>query len=195
MVSLFRKTSPDLYAGLTHFYDAILQLAKVYDWKEAVLRLAIEAHSHIVAQQPTDAKWWIIPAGLQGRVCAPMNMIGGALSNNFLVICELFNIGSCNRTGCERAHKCKGCGSKEHGLGNKRLSPPHQSTHGEFTRHTKKRLHTYGEGLHTGRVCTRGGYTNRVYIQRGEDLYKKGYTQKATFGKGLHGYAWKAVTH
>lgn len=37
MVSLFGKTSTDLQAGLIHFYDSVLPLAKAYEWKEAVL--------------------------------------------------------------------------------------------------------------------------------------------------------------
>ncbi|MCJ1345948.1 hypothetical protein MMC31_004158 [Peltigera leucophlebia] len=100
------ETSHNLHAGLTHFYDSILQLAKAYDWKEALLPLAIEIHFHIVAQQSTDANKWVISAEFQRRVCTPMSMIkrsrsppsrrvgkysSAASSNNSSVTCELFN--------------------------------------------------------------------------------------------------------
>lgn len=143
LVSLFGTTAPHLQASLTQFYGTVLQLSKVYDWKEALLPLVIEVHSHIVTQQPSDPKQWVIPPEFQGRFCTPKTVIGmnsllgaakrkrsrsppsrrsnkqsaDSVSNNPSVICDLFNKGSCTWGGCERAHKCKGCGSKEHGVG------------------------------------------------------------------------------
>ncbi len=37
-------------------------------------------------------------------------------SNNPSTSCELFNKGECDWPPCNRAHKCKGCGSRDHGL-------------------------------------------------------------------------------
>lgn len=48
MLSLFGHTAHRLQAALTQFYGLVLQLSEVYDWKEALLPLAIEVHSHIV---------------------------------------------------------------------------------------------------------------------------------------------------
>lgn len=45
LVSLFGATAPQLQPALTRFYELILQLSKFYDWKEALLSLAIEVHS------------------------------------------------------------------------------------------------------------------------------------------------------
>ncbi len=143
LVSLFGATVPHFQATLTQFYGLMLQLSKVYDWKEALFPMAIEVHSHIVTQQPIGPKQWVILLEFQGRICTPMTVIGmnsllgstkqkrsnspparrgrkqtGSTTNNPLVVCDLFNKGSCAWVGCERAHKCKGCGNKEYGLGN-----------------------------------------------------------------------------
>ena len=48
MVLLFGVTVSRFQAALTRFYGLVLQLSKVYDWKKALLPLAIEVHSHIV---------------------------------------------------------------------------------------------------------------------------------------------------
>ena len=129
IVFLFGATAPDLHSIITIFSTKILQLAKVYEWQEAVLPLAID---------PTK---WVIPSEFQARFCTPMTQLGmithqpqakrkrsrsphcrrvakqpGGVSHNPSVTCESFNRGSCTWPGCERAHKCKGCGSQEHGL-------------------------------------------------------------------------------
>lgn len=113
---------------------------KVYKWQEALLTMAIEVHMHIIAQQPSDTQKWVIPAEFQGRFWTPMTMIGmetllgigkrkrsrspplrrihsspGGL-NNLLVVCDLFNKGSCTWEFCQQTHKCKACGAKQHGL-------------------------------------------------------------------------------
>ena len=38
------------------FYTNILQSAKVYEWQEAILPLAIEIHTHITFLQSSDGK-------------------------------------------------------------------------------------------------------------------------------------------
>lgn len=142
MVSLFGTMPPRLQAALTQFYGLVLQFSKLYDWKEALLPLAIEVHSHSITQQPSDPKQWVIPPEFQGRFCTPTTVIGmnsllgsasakrkrskspsrrsgrtGSSTNNPSVICDAFNKGSCTWRGCERSHKCRGCGSREHGVG------------------------------------------------------------------------------
>lgn len=141
MVSLFGAVAPDLNAALSLFKGDILQLAEVYKWQEGVLRLAIAIHTHIIGLQPSDPLSWIIPPAFQAKFCNPMTIIGmnektsgrrkrsqspsyrdrqprapGGPTNHSDVICESFNKGSCPWPGCERAHKCKGCGAKDHGL-------------------------------------------------------------------------------
>ncbi len=37
-------------------------------------------------------------------------------SNNPSISCELFNKGECDWPPCNRAHKCKDCGSRDQGL-------------------------------------------------------------------------------
>ncbi len=61
LVFLFSKEVPDLYSVLVEFYTNIYKLSTVYEWQEAVLPMAIEAHTFIVAQQPTDPSKWVIP--------------------------------------------------------------------------------------------------------------------------------------
>ncbi len=61
LVSLFGKEAPDLHAALAEFYNCIYELSTVYEWHEAVLPMAIDAHTFIVTQQPTDPRKWVIP--------------------------------------------------------------------------------------------------------------------------------------
>ncbi len=140
LVSLFGREVPDLHSALAEFYINIYELSTVFEWQEAVLPMAIEAHTFIVAQQPTDPSKWVIPEKFQGRFCTVRRMIGmGSImgagakrkrsrspagarrgkssgSNNLSISCELFNKGGCDWSPCNRAHKCKGCGSRDHGL-------------------------------------------------------------------------------
>ena len=103
--------------------------------------MAIEAHAYIIAQQPTDPAKWVILEKFQGRFCTPRTIIGMVAvmeasskrkrsrsppsrrvgkssggSKNPSVTCNLFNKGKCGWANCQRAHKCKGFGSKGHGL-------------------------------------------------------------------------------
>ena len=75
MDAFFGRVAPDLQLALLRFYGVILQLSKVYDWQEAVLPMAIEVHTHIVAQQPLDPKNWKIPVEFKNRLCSPMDTI------------------------------------------------------------------------------------------------------------------------
>ena len=142
MVSLFGAMAPCLQVALTQFYGLVLQLLKLYDWKEALLPLAIEVYLRIITQQPSDAKQWVIPFEFQGRFCTPMTIIGmnslldlasakrkyskslaywsaktESATNNLSVMCDAFNKGSCTWGRYERLHKCRGCGSRKHGVG------------------------------------------------------------------------------
>lgn len=131
IVSLFRATSHRFQVTLTQFYRLVLQLLKVYDWKEALLSLAIEVHIHIVTQQPSNQKQWIIYPEFQERFCITtivisINMLLGLLAkkksskslnrwnaritgssiNNPSVVCNAFNKNSCiygNARGCINA--------------------------------------------------------------------------------------------
>ncbi len=140
LVSLFGREVPDLHSALVKFYTNIYELSKVYEWQEAVLLMAIEAYTFIVAQKPTDPSKWVIPEKFQGKFCTATTMIGmssrigagarekgsrspaGARrgkssgSNNPSISCKLFNKGGCDWPPCNRAHKCKRCGSRNHGL-------------------------------------------------------------------------------
>lgn len=48
VISLFGTTAPDLHAALSLFKGDIIQLFRVYGWKDTVLPLAIEIHVHIL---------------------------------------------------------------------------------------------------------------------------------------------------
>ena len=136
MISLFTANTAELDLALNAFYGNILQLSQVYDWQKAVLPFAIEVHMHIISLQPSDPTKWAIPPEFQGRFCNPLTLLGstrmtsqikhkrlgslsgqraakqpGGPSTNPSVICEIFNKGSCTWANCERAHKCKSCGS------------------------------------------------------------------------------------
>lgn len=142
LVSLFRAIAPCLQRSLTQFYGLILQLSRVYDWKKALLPLAIKVHSQIVTHQPSDPKQWVIPPEFQGKFCTPTTVIGmnsllgssakrkrsksptrqsarttESSTNNPSVVCDAFNKGLCTWGRCERSHKCRGCVSRKHGVG------------------------------------------------------------------------------
>ena len=139
LVFLLGKEAPDLHTALAEFHSNIYELSTVYKWQEAVPPMAIEAHLYIVAQQLIHPLTLVISAKFQGRFCTTMTLIGmkatitdnkrkrsksllgrhvksSSGSNKPSVTFDLFNKGDCNWTYCERAHKCKWCGSKDHGL-------------------------------------------------------------------------------
>ena len=142
LVELFGKEAPGLNTALIDFYGKILQLSKVYEWQGTLLPMAIEVHTYIISQQPSDPSKWVISSEFQGRFCTPLTMIGmdtllggkrrrsgspptrrtsrspGGVTNNPSVTCEAFKKGSCGWPSCERTNKCKSCGSKEHGQAN-----------------------------------------------------------------------------
>lgn len=75
MVFLFGKTSPDLVLALGEFRTKIHELSRVYEWQGAVLPLAIDAHTEILAAQPTEATSWIIRDKLQELYCTPLTVL------------------------------------------------------------------------------------------------------------------------
>ncbi len=54
LVSVFGREVLDFHSALAEFYTNIYELSTVYKWQEAVLPMAIEAHTFIVAKQPID---------------------------------------------------------------------------------------------------------------------------------------------
>ncbi len=140
LVSVFGREVLDLYSALAEFYTNIYKLSTVYEWQEAVFPMAIEADTFIVAKQPKDPSKCVISEKFQGKFWTARTMIemgsimsagakkkrsrslAGAQcgrlsgSNNPSISCKLFNKGSCDWPPCNRAHKCKKCGSRDHGL-------------------------------------------------------------------------------
>lgn len=49
LVSLFGAIAPWLQAALPQFYGAVLQLSKIYKWRQVLLSFVIEVYSHIVS--------------------------------------------------------------------------------------------------------------------------------------------------
>lgn len=121
LVFFFGKKAPDLYTALADFNSSLYKLSTVYNWQETGLPMAIEVHTLIVAQQPTDPLKWVIPEKFQGRFCLlrtlkGMRSIRGREahnkrkrsrspiisscrvkngSNNSSVTCKAFNKGGC----------------------------------------------------------------------------------------------------
>lgn len=54
LISFFGTTSPALYLALAYFHRQIIDLARVYQWQEGALPLAIDLHTHIVESYPTN---------------------------------------------------------------------------------------------------------------------------------------------
>lgn len=142
LVSLCGKEAQDLQATLIEFCSNIYELSMVYEWQDTVLLMSIEGHKYIVTQQPTEPSKWVIPEKFQGKFCTARTIIGMRATttnnkrrrlksppsrrvkssggpNNPSLTCDLFNKGDCHWSPCERAHKCRGYGSKDHGLSRK----------------------------------------------------------------------------
>ncbi len=75
LVFPFGREVPHLHSALAEFYTNIYELSKVYKWQETVLLMAIEGHTFIFAQQPTDLSKWVIPEKFQGRFCTARTRI------------------------------------------------------------------------------------------------------------------------
>ena len=54
LVFFFGREVPNLHSALAELYTNIYELSTVYQWQEAVLPMAIEAHTFIIAKQPAD---------------------------------------------------------------------------------------------------------------------------------------------
>ncbi len=119
LVSLFGKEAPDLHTALAEFYSNIYELSTVYEWQNAVLPIAIEAHSYIVAQQLTNPLTLVISVNFPDMFCTARTLIGmgttitnnkkkrskcrpgrrvksSSGSNNPSVTFDFFNKGDCN---------------------------------------------------------------------------------------------------
>lgn len=136
MVSFFGSTTPDLFFALGEYHREVLDLAKVYEWRQAVLPLAIDYHTHITESSPTTVRLWTLPQRCVARYCSPLTVLGtssrrqkrskspatsskpsrGSDANNQSIICNGFNgRNGCSYPSCKRDHKCKECGSRDHG--------------------------------------------------------------------------------
>lgn len=118
LFALFGKTSPDVFSALGKFRTKIHELSQVYERQAAVLPLAMDAHTDILATQPTEAASCAIRQKLQEFHCTPLKVLGNRRSdrsaprrrsrspirrgstNNSTVICESFNKGLCNWQFC-----------------------------------------------------------------------------------------------
>ena len=139
LFSLFGKEAPDFHTAPEEFFSNIYKLSTVYEWQNAVLPMAIEAHSYIVAKPLKDRLRWVFSAKFQSTFCTARTLIGmratitdnkrkisrsppgrrvkfSRRSNNPSVTFDLFYKRDCNWASYERPHKCKECGLKDHGL-------------------------------------------------------------------------------
>lgn len=130
MVDLFGITVPLLHQKLLAYHQQIIELSTTYDWQHAVLPLAIEYHTEIVAVNHIDVDAWSIPRQWVDRFCTS-NMAVRSVSatssgsattparlreaNDSSVICRSFNGKGCRFSSCKRRHECSTCGSKGHG--------------------------------------------------------------------------------
>lgn len=135
IVALFGATTPNLYLPLAAFHREIMDLSTIYEWQAAVFPLALDFHTYIVEEHPTDTIRWEIPAKWQARFCNPMTTLGSRMeqkrkrgsspvsaipqakkdANDGSVFCNSFNKGVCSRPDCHRKHLCEICGLKDHG--------------------------------------------------------------------------------
>jgi hypothetical protein len=144
VITLFATISSNIEVTLIKFYQKILKLAKLYDWKSIVLSLTIEIHTHVVAQDIIEANNWNIDSDFQDRYCHSEALndtkffsqnVSSLMKrkrslkrferfekklesfNILTVLCETYNRHTeCNVFSCERLHQCKECETKRHEL-------------------------------------------------------------------------------
>lgn len=127
MLELFNSAFPTLHRKLLTYHQQIIELSSTYEWQEAVLPLAIEYYTEIVAINHTDVEAWTIPCTWIDRFCTSTRTIkAGTISfppstqaklrepNNATVLCQSFNGKGCHYSSCRRQHKCPVCSSKGH---------------------------------------------------------------------------------
>ena len=61
MVDLFGMKVPELHQKLIAYHQRIIELSATYDWSDAVLPLAIEYHTEVVAVNHIDIDAWLLP--------------------------------------------------------------------------------------------------------------------------------------
>ena len=130
MVDLFGITFPTLHQKLLAYHQQIIELSSVYEWQEAVLPLAIEYHTEIVAINHTDVEAWTIPHIWIDRFCTSIRTVKAGMAtlsfppstqaklrepNDATIVCRAFNGKGCRYSSCRRRHECFTCSSKGHG--------------------------------------------------------------------------------
>ena len=126
---------PTLQAAMFLFHKQIITLSQTFKWQGAVLDLAIEYHTTILENGPTDADLWReIPSWIIMRLCPYEKQLGytppttrpqtnkrnsstqGEIDRD--EVCNNFNRPLGCKWGsnkCYRKHECTKCGSKDHG--------------------------------------------------------------------------------
>lgn len=80
MSDFFGTTFPSLVRVLLRFHSQIKMLSKIYDWRGAVIPLAIEYHTEVTAANHTDVDAWTLPQHWIDTYCTPQYVTNGPLS-------------------------------------------------------------------------------------------------------------------
>lgn len=140
LLAFHGQAVPKLAYALSEYHRDIMDLARTYNWQEAVLLLAIDYHTYITESAPSDPTKWEIPARRIARVCTHATIQSGSTSrsrlisssdskrrrsasplrsnadpNDASVKCRNFNSKGCTSRFCKREHKCNICGLSDHG--------------------------------------------------------------------------------
>ena len=133
MTLLFGASHSWVPVKLLAFHSRIVELCQIYSWQTAVLPLAIDFHTDVIAQGHLKQENWSIPEQWVYRYCHPGTVRpartetsktsktpGSSNRNNQpndeTVICSNFNGNwGCKASWCKRAHKCSKCNATTHG--------------------------------------------------------------------------------
>jgi hypothetical protein len=119
--------TPALGPAILGFYQRIEALGKIYKWQEAVLPLALEHHTDVMARGQTSAEVWPLPEDRILFFCHSQSARSAGPQQSVLPtrsskrpradtrpasdeVCSFWNTGACPRGGsCPRRHQCAAC--------------------------------------------------------------------------------------
>lgn len=80
MSDFFGSAFPSLVRVLLRFHNKIKMLSKIYDWRNAVIPLAIDYHTEVTTGNHTDVEAWALPQHWVDTYCTPQYVSSSSFS-------------------------------------------------------------------------------------------------------------------
>ena len=133
MVDFFGVVFPSLFRSLLMFHSKVRHLSQIYNWRHAILPLAIDYHTKITMGTYTNVKDWALSQHWVDQYCLPLWILqnptigsrkrvvlsaldyASSSKKNGGEICFNFNTKGCSYKDCSREYKYSNCNAKDHG--------------------------------------------------------------------------------